>query len=136
MKIFPGIPFLLLWNGLIPNTGKIVVTGLKDINFIISHFKIPLVANGLNKSKTVREWQEFQEFAKMQYANFFNKPQVFWKKVISFRRKKYPKSLFNCRIGYLHFWLKLSCWTLLQYPHASAHWFQIKVQSQYPSKPH
>ena len=83
--------------------------GLEDINFIISHFKIPLVANGLNESKIVREWWEFQEFAKMQYANFFNEPQVFWKKVISFRRKKYPKSLFNSRIGYLHFWLKLSC---------------------------
>ena len=33
--------------------------GLQDINFIISHFKIPLEANGLNESKIVREWQEF-----------------------------------------------------------------------------
>ena len=29
-------------------------------------------------------------FAKIQYANFFNNPQVFWKKVPSFRRKEYP----------------------------------------------
>ena len=64
--------------------------GLEDINFIISHFKIPLEANGLNESKIVREWQEFQVFAKMQYANFFNDPLVFWKKVLSFRRKEYP----------------------------------------------
>ena len=64
--------------------------GLEDINFIISHFKIPLEANGLNESKIVREWQEFQVFAKMQYANFFNDPRVFWKKVLSFRRKEYP----------------------------------------------
>ena len=53
---------------------------LEDINFIISHFKIPLKANGLDESKNVREWWEFQVFAKMQYANFFNNPRVFWKK--------------------------------------------------------
>ena len=64
--------------------------GLEDINFIISHFKIPLEANGLNESKIVSEWQEFQVFAKIQYANFSNDPQVFWKKVLSFRRKEYP----------------------------------------------
>ena len=64
--------------------------GLEDINFIISHFKITLEANGLNKSKIVREWREFQVFAKMQYANLFNDPWVFWKKVLSFRRNEYP----------------------------------------------
>ena len=64
--------------------------GLQDINFIISHFKIPLEENGLNESKIAREWQEFQVFAKMQYANFFNDPLVFWKKVLSFTRKEYP----------------------------------------------
>ena len=88
--------------------------GLEDINFIISHLKIPLKASGLDGNKIVREWREFQVFAKMQYANFFNNPLVFWKK------KYLSKSLFNCRIGYLHFWLKLSCRTF-QYPHASAH---------------
>ena len=54
--------------------------GLEDINFIISHLKIPLKANGLDGNKIVREWREFQVFAKMQYANFFNNPLVFWKK--------------------------------------------------------
>ena len=54
--------------------------GLEDINFIISHFKITLEANDLNKSKIVREWREFQVFAKMQYTNFFNNPWVFWGK--------------------------------------------------------
>ena len=29
-------------------------------------------------------------FAKMQYANFFDNPWVFWKKALSFRRKEYP----------------------------------------------
>ena len=26
----------------------------------------------------------------MQYVNFFDNPRVFWKKVLSFRRKEYP----------------------------------------------
>ena len=47
---------------------------LEDINFIISHFKIPLEANGLNEKKIVRGWWEFQVFTKIQYANFFNNP--------------------------------------------------------------
>ena len=64
--------------------------GLEDINFIISYFKIPLETNGLHISKIVREWREFQVFAKMQYANLFNDPWVFWKKVLSFRRNEYP----------------------------------------------
>ena len=54
--------------------------GLEDINFIISHLKIPLKANGLDGNKIVREWREFQVSAKMQYANFFNNTLVFWKK--------------------------------------------------------
>ena len=34
--------------------------GLEDINFIISHFKIPLEANGLDESKIVRESWNFK----------------------------------------------------------------------------
>ena len=45
--------------------------GLENTNFIISHFKIPLEANGLDEKKIVREWWGFQVFAKIQYANFF-----------------------------------------------------------------
>ena len=63
--------------------------GLEHINFIISHFEIPLEANGLDESKILREWRGFQVFAKTQHPNFFNNPQVFWKKVLSFRRKEY-----------------------------------------------
>ena len=63
--------------------------GLEDINFIISHFEIPLEANGLDESKILREWRGFQVFGKTQHPNFFNNPQVFWKKVLSFRRKEY-----------------------------------------------
>ena len=64
--------------------------GLEKIYLIISHFKIPLEANRLDESKIVREWREFSVFARMQYANFFSNPRVFWQKVLSFRRKEYP----------------------------------------------
>ena len=82
--------------------------GLEDINFIISHFKIPLEANGVSESKIVREWWEFQVLAKMQYAMTFSFSgttlRFSGKKVLSFRRKEYPNlclivELFTCISG-------------------------------------